>query len=43
MEPLTMSEDNHQEKKSNPKAEVWCRRRGIRIINQNGGMEFVPY
>jgi hypothetical protein len=43
-----MSEENHQEKNLEKKLqgeswEAWCQRLGIRIVNEPGGMEFVPY
>jgi hypothetical protein len=44
----TMSEDNHQEKNQEKKlpresTDEFCKRLGIRIVNEKGGVEFVPY
>jgi hypothetical protein len=41
-----MSEDNHQKKNEElPRESIdeFCKRLGIRIVNEKGGMEFVPY
>lgn len=42
-----MSEDNHQEKNEKKQQresfEAWCRRLGIKLIREKGGMEFSPY
>ena len=40
----TMSEDNHQEKKlPRESTDEFYKRLGIRIVNEKGGVEFVPY
>jgi hypothetical protein len=40
-----MSEDEKNQEKKLPREsfEEFCKRLGIRIVNEKGGMEFVPY
>jgi hypothetical protein len=38
-----MNNGNHQNKAQRESIDEFCKRLGIRIVNEKGGVEFVPY
>jgi hypothetical protein len=38
-----MNNGKHQKKAQRESSDEFCKRLGIRIVNEKGGVEFVPY